>query len=166
MNVVPRSMAPLISAADIMACFVGALLLVLQTERMEIREEREKARQEVVAAEEHKQRLDAEIEELRKKKWKLIATQWRLGKSEKIADASLYCFKDGVFPDPQSRDPMTDAEIAAWIKSRPKSAKRLYLVVENGANDSMLRSVAAISASGRFSEYSLLTLPSDLDPRN
>lgn len=166
MNVVPRSMAPLISAADIMACFVGALLLVLQTERMEIQEEREKARQEVAVAVERKEALDAEIEELRKKKWKLIATQWRVGKSEKTADASLYCFKDGVFSDPLNRNPMTDAEIAAWMGSRPKSVKQLYLVVENGANDNMLRSVAAISASGRFSEYSLLTLPSDFNPRN
>lgn len=173
MKPVRRSVAALISAADIMSCFVGVLFLVLQTERVKIKAEQEQARQEVTAAqerkkeiEETKKKLEEEIDALRKKKWKLIASQWKLGKNGMTADTSLYCLREGVFDSPQSQDPMSDEEIVTWINARPKSAKQLFLYVENGGNDSLLRAQAALSTSGRFENYSQMTLPSDLDPRN
>lgn len=163
----------LISAGDLMACFVGLLLLVQQTERHKIRREVEDvkeqtaielAKQQELKAEQ--QRLEEEVQSLRKKKWQLIATQWRVGgAASNLPTVKIYAFKDGVFDSPQSQVALSDAALRSWLRSRPPDEERIVIYVENGGNDQFLRVREALEETGRFDTYSMLTLPSDMDPR-
>ncbi len=154
----------LMSAADLMACFIGVLFLMLVVEKEKLEAKREQVEQDVKEMEQKINDAEIRLDQLRQSQWEVVTQKfvWQERK-QRVPDLTLYALREGIYYDPTA-EALSDEAIQIWFaKVATKNGPDVVFVIENGANDEYTR-LRDLSIRAGIEEYSLTILPSEARP--
>ncbi len=141
-----KSRVAFIAAADLMACFVAIMFVVLDARKAEVEAEVQdlvEQRQEIISG------LQAELKEILEqheqglkdafRDWDTVVTTLSREGVPK-SEYNLYLRVDGIYTD-SSNQTLSDAELRVWLKKHQEGwqTETLILWLENGTNDQYIR---------------------------